>query len=122
MLEGLSRIDMSERFSLPHIHQPDKWCQGLSRVLELRFAFFDFRRRDVGQLPDLPHQLGSLQHAGKLCTEQAALQRALYRLNFGANERIAAFQVVIQKRERRAQRERVEPEGQFGELDRKSVV
>src|SRR2546422_252689 len=61
MLKSLSRIGMSERFSLPHIHQPDKWCQGLSRVLELRFAFFDFRRRDVGQLAGDPGDLALVQ-------------------------------------------------------------
>jgi hypothetical protein len=74
-------------------------------------------RRDVGHCTDRYHRTRGQLHPGVLRPGQKihlTLLR-LIELGFGnADQRVAAAQVVVQERKRRAQREAVEPQGHLG--------
>ncbi len=87
-------------------------------------AAFDLADIGVGQFLDPRHsrrRLAGLGHIGADHEPIAFVQFALDRADEFAEQRVAAAQMMVEKRQWRADRERVQPQRQFRQFDRHRV-
>ena len=95
--------------------------------LEQGLGLVDFGYVGVGELFDLAHAVGGVFDALQGALHEHRAPRAAVAPRFGvgdaqADQRVAAAEVVVKERERRADGEAVEPEGDLGQFDGERVL